>query len=212
MLISHLEGLILDFDGVFTNNQLSTNSNNEEAIISSKDDSIALKALFNMIKGMNLDFKVLVISGEKNNSIINRCNKLNLNCLNGIEEKLETAKKQFKDLEKVLYIGNDVNDFSTMAACGLRWCPNDANAPLDNNGVPLTFLNVGTGSDISIKNLSQLIADLTGFKGEILWDKSKPDGTPQKLLNISKIKSIGWSPAIKLEDGLKETISDFKSH
>ena len=127
MIISYLEGLILDFDGVFTNNQLSTNSNYEEAIISSKDDSIALKALFNMTKGMNLNFKVIVISGEKNKSIINRCNKLNLNCLNGIEEKLETAKKQFKDLKKVLYIGNDINDFSTMAACGLRWCPNDAN-------------------------------------------------------------------------------------
>ena len=72
-----------------------------------------------MTKGMNLNFKVIAISGEKNKSIIDRCNKLNLNCLNGIEEKLETAKKQFKDLKKVLYVGNDINDFSIMAACGL---------------------------------------------------------------------------------------------
>ena len=101
---------------------------------------------------------------------------------------------------------------SAILHCLEYWCPNDVNAPLDNNGVPLTFLNVGTGSDISIKNLSQMIADLSGFKGKILWDKSKPDGTPQKLLNISKIKSIGWSPTIKLVDGLRETISDFQTH
>ncbi len=101
---------------------------------------------------------------------------------------------------------------SAILFCLEYWCPDDSDAPLDDNGIPLNFLNVGTGSDITIKDLSQLISKISGFKGEILWDKSKPNGTPQKLLNINKIKSLGWSPSIKLEDGLKETISDFKNN
>ena len=137
----------------------------------------------------------------------------------GLINKFINAKKGSLESVTCWGTGEPLREFmhvddlaSAILHCLEYWCPNDVNAPLDNNGVPLTFLNVGTGSDISIKNLSQVIADLTGFKGKILWDKSKPDGTPQKLLNISKIKSIGWSPAIKLEDGLKETISDFQSH
>ena len=126
MLIEYLEGLILDFDGVFTNNLLSTNTNNQETIISSKEDSLAIKALLKIINEKKLKFKILVLSGEQNKSISNRCKKLNLRCLNGVEQKLETAKKEFNNLNKVLYVGNDINDFSTMAACGLRWCPKDS--------------------------------------------------------------------------------------
>ena len=127
MLINFLDGLILDFDGVFTDNSLTTNSDNQESIISSKEDSIALKAMFKMTNELNLNFKVIVMSGEKNKSVFNRCKKLNLDCLYGVENKLETAKKQFKSLKKVLYVGNDINDFSIMTSCGLRWCPNDSN-------------------------------------------------------------------------------------
>ncbi len=93
--------------------------------------------------------------------------------------------------------------------CLENWDPSSNDAPLDSNGNVLNHLNVGTGSDITIKELSLKIANITGFKGEIIWDKSKPDGTPRKLLDISKIKSLGWSPNVPLEIGLTETITEY---
>ena len=92
-----------------------------------------------------------------------------------------------------------------------NWDPDAKNAPLKDDGNPLLYLNVGTGKDISIKNLTFLIADLVGFKGEIIWDKSKPDGTPKKQLNIEKISSLGWSPKINLTEGIVKTINEYKT-
>ena len=71
-------------------------------------------------------------------------------------------------------------------------------------------LNVGTGQDFSIKALAELIASKTGFKGEIKWDSTKPDGTPRKVLDVSRITSMGWKPTITLEDGIASTITWFK--
>jgi GDP-L-fucose synthase len=71
-------------------------------------------------------------------------------------------------------------------------------------------LNVGTGHDLSIKALAELIANVSGFKGDIKWDSTKPDGTPRKVLDVSRISSTGWSPAITLEEGVASTISWFK--
>ena len=67
-------------------------------------------------------------------------------------------------------------------------------------------LNIGTGEDLTIKELAQLVAELAGFKGEIKWDTSKPDGTPRKVLDVTKVKSLGWSPRISLRDGIAATI------
>ena len=74
----------------------------------------------------------------------------------------------------------------------------------------LGYLNVGSGEEISIKSLAELIAKEIGFKGEIIWDTDKPDGTPRKLLNIDKIRKIGWNSKIKLNEGIKSTIFDYK--
>lgn len=71
-------------------------------------------------------------------------------------------------------------------------------------------LNVGTGLDLTIKDLALIVASLSGFKGEIIWDTSKPDGTPRKRLDVSRIKALGWSPTITLEDGIASTITWFK--
>ena len=87
-----------------------------------------------------------------------------------------------------------------------KWDPDHISAPKDEFGKNLYFLNVGTGKEISIKNLSEKISNTVGYKGLIYWDKSKPDGTPMKRLNINKIKEIGWFPTIDLEDGLIKTI------
>ena len=71
-------------------------------------------------------------------------------------------------------------------------------------------LNIGTGVDISIKDLAQKIAEVSGFEGEILWDTSKPDGTPRKVLEVSRIKQLGWSPRVTLEEGIASTIRWYK--
>ncbi len=91
-----------------------------------------------------------------------------------------------------------------------NWNPDYPNAPMDKEGNPLTILNVGTGFDISIKDLANKIAKFTQFEGEIIWDHSKPDGTPRKLLNIEKIKQLGWEPKTSLDEGLLKTINSFK--
>ncbi len=91
-----------------------------------------------------------------------------------------------------------------------KWDPMADNAPLDAYGKPLTYLNVGTGKDISIFDLAYKISEIFKFKGEILWDNSKPDGTPRKLLDISKITKIGWQPKINLNEGLSDTIHEYQ--
>lgn len=74
-----------------------------------------------------------------------------------------------------------------------------------------SHLNVGTGEDISIKEVAQLIAKISGYYGAIEWDPTKPDGTPQKLLEVTKMKKLGWKPEISLENGLSSTMAWFKS-
>jgi GDP-L-fucose synthase len=71
-------------------------------------------------------------------------------------------------------------------------------------------LNIGTGSDLTIKDLAGKVAAAAGFTGEIEWDTSKPDGTPQKVLDVSKIKAFGWMPTITLEEGIVSTIAWYK--
>jgi GDP-L-fucose synthase len=74
-----------------------------------------------------------------------------------------------------------------------------------------SHVNVGTGKDMTIKALATLIADIVGFKGEIIFDNTKPDGTPRKLLDISKLISTGWQPKIVLEHELSHTYTQFLS-
>jgi GDP-L-fucose synthase len=64
------------------------------------------------------------------------------------------------------------------------------------------IINVGCGEDISIRELAELICDVVGFRGELKWDRSKPDGTPRKLLDVSKIKTLGWQPTVSLRHGV----------
>ena len=72
------------------------------------------------------------------------------------------------------------------------------------------IINVGTGKDITIKELATTIADVVGFKGEIMWDTSKPNGTPRKVLNVDKIKSLGWEPKVGLREGIEKTYELYK--
>ncbi len=92
-----------------------------------------------------------------------------------------------------------------------NWDPSSDKFQLDQNNYPLAFLNVGSGEEVSIKKLAELIANEFGFKGSIIWDTTKPDGTPRKLLNVEKLKKIGWEPTISLNFGIKKTINSYKS-
>ena len=71
-------------------------------------------------------------------------------------------------------------------------------------------LNIGSGTDLTIRELAGKVAVAAGFTGEIEWDTSKPDGTPQKVLDVSKIKALGWEPTITLEVGIASTIAWYK--
>jgi GDP-L-fucose synthase len=71
------------------------------------------------------------------------------------------------------------------------------------------IINVGCGEDISIHELAELICEVVGFDGELSWDKTKPDGTPRKLLDLSKLRGFGWTPTIPLRDGIAKTYEWF---
>ena len=65
-------------------------------------------------------------------------------------------------------------------------------------------INVGTGKELTIKALAQLVVEAVGFEGEVVWDATKPDGTPRKLIDVSKLHSLGWTHKVEIEDGVKK--------
>jgi GDP-L-fucose synthase len=76
----------------------------------------------------------------------------------------------------------------------------------------LSHINVGTGVDCTIRELAETIARVTGFKGRLVWDSSKPDGTPRKLMDVSRLQALGWRAGIGLEDGLRDAYRWFLAH
>ena len=88
-----------------------------------------------------------------------------------------------------------------------RWNPSYKEYESGKENLP--YLNVGTGQDISIKDLASKISKKIGFRGQIIWDKEKPNGTYKKQLDISRIRSIGWEPCINLDSGIDKAIDSF---
>ena len=74
------------------------------------------------------------------------------------------------------------------------------------------LVNIGVGEDISILNLAQLVKQIVGFEGDIITDTSKPDGTPRKLMDVSKLTNLGWKASISLEEGIKKVYEEIKDH
>jgi len=72
-----------------------------------------------------------------------------------------------------------------------------------------SHVNAGCGEDLSIKDLSEIVRKTVDYKGKVIWDSSKPDGTPRKLMDVSKLKSLGWEPTISLEEGIKRVVSAY---
>ena len=90
-----------------------------------------------------------------------------------------------------------------------HWNPSAPYSPRDVTGQPLTFLNVGTGLDLSIRELAESVAQASGYQGEILWDSTKPDGTPKKQLDVTRLLGMGWQARISLKQGLERTAIDY---
>jgi GDP-L-fucose synthase len=78
-----------------------------------------------------------------------------------------------------------------------------------SNGLPEAMYNVGSGIDFTIKEIAKMVQDIVEHKGEIIWDDTKPDGTPRKLLDVSKLFGFGWQPKIELSQGINETYNWF---
>ena len=94
-----------------------------------------------------------------------------------------------------------VDDLADAAVfCLEHWRPSDTD---------LQFLNVGTGTDLPIRDLAELVAGAVGFHGTIDWDSTKPDGTPRKLLDVGRLAALGWSARIPLDQGLLATATDY---
>src|SRR5262249_18908290 len=70
-------------------------------------------------------------------------------------------------------------------------------------------INIGTGSDLTIRDLAELVCDIVGFKGALRFDESRPDGTPQKLLDVSRLAALGWRPRTDLKSGIAATYQDY---
>ncbi len=89
-----------------------------------------------------------------------------------------------------------------------NWSALSSGSPKDDQGKPLSFLNVGTGVDLTIKDLAEQIAAVVGFEGTIEWDTTKSDGTPKKQLEVTRMKRLGWNAQIPLAEGLPAAYGD----
>ena len=117
-----------------------------------------------------------------------------------VNEKLETVTIWGSGLPRREFLHVD-----DMAAGCLAVLDCDRHRYEEATGPNLNHLNLGTGTDITIAELAAMIAEITGFEGEIIYDTSKPDGTPRKLLDVSRVNQLGWTAQIGLREGLEAT-------
>lgn len=99
-----------------------------------------------------------------------------------------------------------------MAGASIYVMEMDANIYQMHTQPMLSHINVGTGVDCTIRELAETVAKVTGFKGRLVFDDTKPDGTPRKLLDVSRLKNLGWEADLSLEDGLRHTYAWFLEH
>jgi GDP-L-fucose synthase len=124
--------------------------------------------------------------------------------------KIHEAKTNNKSSVTIWGTGKPLREFMYVddLAEGLCYLMENVEAKnlYDNN---LSFLNIGTGKDLTIAELAKMISEIVGFSGEIVYDQSKPDGTPRKLLDVSRINSLGWRAKTELRNGIEDTYKWF---
>lgn len=172
--------------------------------------AIAKIAGLKMCEAFNLQYGCNFVSvmptnlyGENDNFDLNTSH-----VLPALIRKFHEAKLNRSDSVVVWGSGKPRREFlhsSDMAEACIYVMENiDFNKLSNGNEIRNTHINIGYGSDVSIAELANLIKNIVGFDGEIIYDNSKPDGTYQKLLDTSKLNALGWKPKIKLEEGIKK--------
>ena len=139
---------------------------------------------------------------------------LNSHVLAALIKKIVLAKKQNKKSYIVWGTGKPKREFlhvDDLADATVKIMNLSKSKYNKVAGEKFPFINVGSGSDVSIKDLAKLISKIVGYKGKMIFDKSKPDGTFRKLMDNTKLRKINWKPKISLNFGIKKTIEDFKS-
>ena len=130
--------------------------------------------------------------------------------------KFYEAKKNNLDFVKCWGSGKPLREFlfveDLAEACLFvlkNWEPNKTNSALDSEGNPLNWMNIGSSSEVTIKDLAMKISQIIGYDGKIIWDTGMPDGTPRKKLDTYLINKLGWYPKTTLDIGISKTISSF---
>jgi len=139
----------------------------------------------------------------------------NSHVLPGLLRKFHEAKTNQSEYVEVWGSGKPRREFlhvDDMASACLYIMNLNEKTYKANTKPMLSHVNIGTGKDCTIRELAETIAKVTGFKGEIRFDPSKPDGTPRKLLDISRLNALGWEAIISLEDGIRQTYQWFLEH
>ncbi len=133
---------------------------------------------------------------------------VNSHVIPGMLRRFHEARTKGKDQVEVWGTGNVRREFlfvDDLANACLFVMQLDKAVYQDQTSAMCSHINIGCGEDISIRELAAIISQVTGFRGRIVFDTSKPDGTPRKLLDISKIQKLGWSPSVDLKQGLEIT-------
>jgi GDP-L-fucose synthase len=128
----------------------------------------------------------------------------NSHVLPALIRKFHTAKLENKPFVEIWGTGSPRREFLHVDDLA------DACYFLMQNYNDAELVNIGSGEDISIKDLALLIKDIVGYKGTLKFDTSKPDGTPRKLMDVSKLKKLGWQYSISLEEGIKSVYEEVK--
>ena len=139
---------------------------------------------------------------------------LNSHVIAALIKKIVLAKKQNKKSLIVWGTGKPKREFlhvDDLADATIKIMNLSKSKYIKIAGEKFPFINIGSGSDISIKDLAKKISKIVGFKGKMIFDKSKPDGTFRKLMDNTKLRKIKWKPKISLDSGIKKTIEDFKA-
>ena len=131
-------------------------------------------------------------------------------------KKIHNAKITNSPTVNIWGSGNQRREFlyvEDMAKASIFLNNIDQKVYQETTNMMLSHINIGTGQDITIRELAESIKKTINYKGDLFFDNSKPDGPPRKLLNISKLKSLGWSPSISLKEGLELSYKDYvKNH
>ena len=178
--------------------------------------AIAKIAGLKMCKAYNAQFKTdfravmpTNLYGQNDNY-----DSLNSHVLAALIKKIVLAKKQNKNSFIVWGTGKPKREFlhvDDLADATVKIMNLSKSKYNKVAGEKFPFINIGSGSDISIKDLAIKISKIVGFKGKMIFDKSKPDGTFRKLMDNTKLRKIKWKPKISLNSGIKKTIVDFKA-